>query len=565
MCRLASLQFGGAPNPVQQHFPRTTMAPNITNNLQHVRDQVKKNPCQPLETLKRPRRGFQLKQPTHPARITFAQIQRKVAAASTQQVNVIPPPPPPATDPTMTTGRSIDTAPRNASFPTVTPQQAPNAPPTTSSFLPPASNQQTTNVSPEFFNTTPHDPQQANASTPFQGAFESQQPVGSPYSTTRAPQQSSNTYLSATSTIPSHNNTASSSRPPTTTNCLNHLNDLLDDMDDELFENIDVDQILSQQQQQQTSGRMARPNNVSASVDTRSTAASLNPESTGFRPSNTSNQFDYGRGGYDDMGYSNFNNGSQAPQGNSSFDAASNMMAPMDGSVPFCTGHQRPCVLLTARSEANSGRQFYKCSLQGVEQCDHFEWVDGGTSNVSAGYSHSSAAGETKDLQRECQLKFGHRNFRPGQKEIIENAIAGRDVFVLMPTGGGKSLCYQCPAWCCPGLAVVISPLLSLIQDQVLSMNKLGVESVFLSSSQDYHTEQVDITRRLNEVSAHGGVKLLYITPEKLNNSPMLQGLLSRLHSRGLISRFVVDEAHWYVKFDSIISLYLTSVSFFTV
>jgi bloom syndrome protein len=76
-------------------------------------------------------------------------------------------------------------------------------------------------------------------------------------------------------------------------------------------------------------------------------------------------------------------------------------------------------------------------------------------------------------------------------------------------------------------------------------MNKLGVESVFLSSAQDYQTEQVDITRRLNDVAAHGGVKLLYITPEKLNNSPMLRGLLSRLHARGLISRFIVDEAHW--------------------
>jgi bloom syndrome protein len=75
-------------------------------------------------------------------------------------------------------------------------------------------------------------------------------------------------------------------------------------------------------------------------------------------------------------------------------------------------------------------------------------------------------------------------------------------------------------------------------------MTKLGVESVFLASSQDYESEQRDITRRLNAVSAHEGVKLLYLTPEKLSNSPMIQGLLRRLHGSNLISRFVVDEAH---------------------
>ena len=75
-------------------------------------------------------------------------------------------------------------------------------------------------------------------------------------------------------------------------------------------------------------------------------------------------------------------------------------------------------------------------------------------------------------------------------------------------------------------------------------MTKLGVESVFLASSQDYESEQRDITRRLNAASAHEGVKLLYLTPEKLSNSPMVQGLLGRLHSKNLISRFVVDEAH---------------------
>jgi hypothetical protein len=330
----------------------------------------------------------------------------------------------------------------------------------------------------------------------------------------------------------------------------NRFDYLLDDMDDELFENMDVDQILSQQQHTAFIGRpsashhpsLARhdgfnqqASGVGSTENTHTNLMARTGAPYGARP----NQFDYG--GYDAPG-----RGSEFAGNPSSFH---HMAYPADGSAPCCSGHQLPCILLTARAEANSGRQFYKCSLEGTEKCSHFEWADGGTSNGSSapafGTSGGVSNGVTKDAQRESQLMFGHRSFRPGQKEIIENAMAARDVFVLMPTGGGKSLCYQCPAWCCPGLAVVISPLLSLIQDQVSSMNKLGVESVFLSSAQDYQTEQVDITRRLNDVAAHGGVKLLYITPEKLNNSPMLRGLLSRLHARGLISRFIVDEAHW--------------------
>ena len=89
-----------------------------------------------------------------------------------------------------------------------------------------------------------------------------------------------------------------------------------------------------------------------------------------------------------------------------------------------------------------------------------------------------------------------------------------------------------------------ISPLLSLIQDQVQSLKKLGVEAVFLASSQDYNTEQIEITRRLRETTSHGGVKLLYITPEKLTNSNQIQSIIRSLYNKKLISRFVVDEAH---------------------
>ena len=217
--------------------------------------------------------------------------------------------------------------------------------------------------------------------------------------------------------------------------------------------------------------------------------------------------------------------------------------------APCCPAHNLPCRLLTANTERNMGRQFYKCSMPEGQQCDFFEWVDGnemggnwGTSNTS--YVGAANSGQQKNIMIENARVFGHQRFRKNQEEIIRNAMQGRDVFVLMPTGGGKSLCYQLPAICCPGLAVIISPLLSLIQDQVQSLKAKGVQTEFLSSTQDYQTEQMDITRRLNETDAYNGIKLLYITPEKLTRSNQMQGILRRLYSRGLISRFVVDEAH---------------------
>jgi len=207
--------------------------------------------------------------------------------------------------------------------------------------------------------------------------------------------------------------------------------------------------------------------------------------------------------------------------------------------------------MLTANTASNPGRQFYKCSLPDDMKCDFFQWADGMEGNLynnetSVGCDGEpfQATGDTKDIYTENRRIFGHAGFRPGQKEVVENAMRGRDVFVLMPTGGGKSLCYQLPAWCCPGLSVIISPLLSLIEDQVQSMTKLGVESVFLNSAQSWEGEQQEITNRLFRNPAHGGIKLFYITPEKLSHSGMIKSILKSLNDRNLISRFVVDEAH---------------------
>ena len=244
----------------------------------------------------------------------------------------------------------------------------------------------------------------------------------------------------------------------------------------------------------------------------------------------------------------NNNNNNNNNNTSENFMPASDNM-PTDSRAPLCPGHNVPCRLLTANTSANQGRDFYKCALPEGEGCDFFEWADGvegswNNTDDGGGCDTMVAGGDSKDVQVENRHKFGHPSFRLGQKDVIDQAMRGRDVFVLMPTGGGKSLCYQLPAWCNPGLSVIISPLLSLIQDQVQSLTKLGVDSVFLNSTQDYHGEQMEINRRLNETTAHGGIKLLYLTPEKLRNSNLMQSMLKRLYDKNLLSRFVVDEAH---------------------
>ena len=261
------------------------------------------------------------------------------------------------------------------------------------------------------------------------------------------------------------------------------------------------------------------------------------------------------------FGGDNTNGSSSGYNGHDSSNHNSNNNMTGNGGAPLCPGHNIPCITLTSNTSDNPGRQFYKCAAADEDKCDFFEWVDGneGSMYTTASYEGESfqpmsggggsgggsgSGGETKDFYAENRRVFGHPGFRPGQKEVIENAMRGKDVFVLMPTGGGKSLCYQLPAWCCPGISIVISPLLSLIEDQVQSMTKLGVESVFLNSQQDWHGEQNEIMQRLFNVPAHGGIKLLYITPEKLTHSGMIKSMIQKLSDKNRISRFVVDEAH---------------------
>lgn len=129
---------------------------------------------------------------------------------------------------------------------------------------------------------------------------------------------------------------------------------------------------------------------------------------------------------------------------------------------------------------------------------------------------------------------YGYESFRQQQAEIIEDLIQGNDCFVLMPTGGGKSLCYQIPALIRPGTAIVVSPLIALMQDQVSALKTNGIKAAFYNSSLDSESA----TQVLNDLHSQN-LDLLYVSPERLLN----QGFIQRLQSIN-ISLFAIDEAH---------------------
>lgn len=137
---------------------------------------------------------------------------------------------------------------------------------------------------------------------------------------------------------------------------------------------------------------------------------------------------------------------------------------------------------------------------------------------------------EIHSILKRC---FGYESFRPNQLEIIENAMSGNDSLVLMPTGGGKSICYQIPALALPGTTIVVSPLISLMKDQVETLKANGIEAAALNSDNTADSDTI-IRRKCMD----GDMKLLYVSPEKLLTE--IPYLLSHIH----ISLFAIDEAH---------------------
>jgi ATP-dependent DNA helicase RecQ len=143
------------------------------------------------------------------------------------------------------------------------------------------------------------------------------------------------------------------------------------------------------------------------------------------------------------------------------------------------------------------------------------------------------------DLASSLQRYFGFSAFRPGQETVVRDALAGRDLIALMPTGGGKSLCFQLPALLQPGVSLVVSPLIALMQDQVRLLEDNGIAATFINSS----LRREEIEKRTIAM-LRGTFKLVYLAPERLLMSDFLAGPLQQLASNPGINAFVIDEAH---------------------
>lgn len=137
-------------------------------------------------------------------------------------------------------------------------------------------------------------------------------------------------------------------------------------------------------------------------------------------------------------------------------------------------------------------------------------------------------------MHKTLQKYFGYSDFRPLQEDIINDVLNDKDTFVLMPTGGGKSLCYQLPALLKDGITVVVSPLISLMKDQVDSLTESGVDAAYLNS-----TLKPAESRRIYEELKRGEIKILYVAPERLTMSSTIT-LLKSLN----VSLFAIDESH---------------------
>jgi ATP-dependent DNA helicase RecQ len=132
------------------------------------------------------------------------------------------------------------------------------------------------------------------------------------------------------------------------------------------------------------------------------------------------------------------------------------------------------------------------------------------------------------------QARFGFDDFRPGQERAVASVLAGRDTLVVLPTGGGKSLCYQVPALLLPGLTVVVSPLISLMKDQVDALTARGIAATFLNST----LTQGEVSQRMSRVTS-GEIKMLYVAPERFDFGSAAE----RLRNVG-VSLLAIDEAH---------------------
>src|SRR4051812_10517879 len=145
-----------------------------------------------------------------------------------------------------------------------------------------------------------------------------------------------------------------------------------------------------------------------------------------------------------------------------------------------------------------------------------------------------SIAESAIDLERTLRERFGLEQFRPGQRAVIESVVQGRDVLCVMPTGGGKSLCYQLPALLLPGLTLVVSPLIALMKDQVDVLVQRGIRATLLNSTLDPAEQRA----RIHEIET-GQYDMVYVAPERFRSARFVEAM-----ARVRPALLAVDEAH---------------------
>ncbi|XP_063942177.1 ATP-dependent DNA helicase Q-like 2 isoform X2 [Daucus carota subsp. sativus] len=170
-----------------------------------------------------------------------------------------------------------------------------------------------------------------------------------------------------------------------------------------------------------------------------------------------------------------------------------------------------------------------------VSACEIKDAATGTSENWSGEFEWDSRANDVR------LNVFGITSYRANQREIINAIMSGRDVLVIMAAGGGKSLCYQLPAIMRDGVALIVSPLLSLIQDQVMGLAALGIPAYMLTSTTSKDNEKF-IYKALEK--GEGELKILYVTPEKISKSKRFMSKLEKCYNAGRLSLISIDEAH---------------------
>jgi ATP-dependent DNA helicase RecQ len=153
--------------------------------------------------------------------------------------------------------------------------------------------------------------------------------------------------------------------------------------------------------------------------------------------------------------------------------------------------------------------------------------------------SRTTIAESKVDIAVELKRSFGFDSFRPGQESVVRDALARRDLLAIMPTGGGKSLCFQLPAIIQPGVTLVVSPLIALMQDQVRLLTQNGIAATYINSS----LSGQEVAARIRAMR-QGEYRLVYVAPERLLQAEFSSQVLQSVHAERGISAFVIDEAH---------------------